>query len=132
MLKLIMKFRHEAPSLSKKSKKIQYAIKHVGHAVNQPREIFRALEEKVSKQQDAWQQMNLEGNSYGLTSKFIKRYGVNLQDDTFVVVFCEDGATLRSAKAFKYNLLEKLAVYSEDPEIVEDPLTTVGRQKTQR
>ena len=56
--------------------------------------------------------MNLEGNSYGLSQKFIKRYNVDLQDDTFVVVFCEDGSTLRSAKAFKFNLLEKLVIYS--------------------
>ena len=46
------------------------------------------------------------------------------------MVFCEDGKDLNKLKAFKYNLLEKLTIFSEEAQLALDPLTQAGKKKT--
>lgn len=45
---------------------------------------------------------------------------MDLEDDSFVVCFMEDGKSLHNCKAFKYNLFEKLNVYSKPPPVREE------------
>lgn len=49
-------------------------------------------------------------NSYGLSQQYLKE---GIVDDSNVVVFAEDGG---GKKAFRYNLTEKLLLYSHKPQ----------------
>ena len=99
---LVLKYRNydgEFPEkIEKKRKpKFRYQLKHNGS------EALQSYEKKsLSKQRN--------DSFFGLSEAYLNQDVVS-QD--YVVIFIEDGTNPKSAKAFRYNLLEKLTSYRE-------------------
>ena len=114
-----MRFRNQKPIKSKTSPKLHVNIQYRGKELVEKDQakkinIFAQVADRIVSNRDQSYQHKHSSNSFGLSPSFLKRY--DPYDERFIVVFMQDGQEISKAKAFRYNLIEKLDAFGQTVE----------------